>query len=67
MSRAVLLQQGASLWFDGELVEVAQVEASRVALRESSGRWRSVSLTDFLSRARASDLDEPEATSVILV
>lgn len=42
MSRAMLLQQGARLWFDGDLLEVVQLEANRIALRDSDGRWRTV-------------------------
>jgi len=59
MSRVILLQQGTRLWFDGELVEVVEVEPGRVAVRASSG-WRTVGITDFLARARASDADEPD-------
>jgi transposase InsO family protein len=55
MSRAMLLQQGARLWFDGDLLEVVQLEANRIALRDSDGRWRTVGITDFLARARASE------------
>jgi hypothetical protein len=60
VSQAILLQPGARLWFDGELVEVLQVEANRVATRDTGGRWRTVALTDFLARARANDREEPD-------
>src|SRR5262245_48770162 len=61
MSRAILLQQGARLWFDGDLLEVMQLEANRIALRDSDGRWRTVGITDFLARARAGeDASKPE-------
>jgi hypothetical protein len=37
MGTTVLLQRGARLQFDGELLEVVEVEASRVTLRGAGG------------------------------
>jgi transposase InsO family protein len=58
MSRAILLRHGARLWFDGDLLEVVQLEANRIALRDTAGRWRTVGITDFLARARPSGNEE---------
>jgi hypothetical protein len=52
MGTTVLLQPGARLQFDGELLEVVQVEALRVTLRDARGRWRSVGMAEFLSAAK---------------
>jgi hypothetical protein len=61
MSRAILLQPGARLWFDGDLLEVVQMRANRIALRDSEGRGRMVGITDFLARARAGQkAEQPE-------
>lgn len=52
MGTTVLLQPGARLQFDGELLEVVQVEASRVTLRDARGRWRTAGMAEFLSTAQ---------------
>jgi hypothetical protein len=36
--------------FDGELVEVMQIEGGRISVRDGRERWRTLSLTAFLSR-----------------
>jgi transposase InsO family protein len=48
---SVLLQVGARFAFDGELVEVVQLEGARVSVRDGRDRWRTLSLADFLARA----------------
>lgn len=55
MGTTVLLQKGAMLQFDGEVVEVVRVEASRVTLRDARQRWRTVGITEFLAAAKASE------------
>ena len=60
MGPAVLLQAGARLQFDGELLEVVQVEATRVTLRDGRGRWRTVAMAEFLSSARTPRDSEEE-------
>jgi hypothetical protein len=50
-SGAVALQVGARFGFDGELVEVMQLEGARITVRDGRGRWRTLSLAVFLSRA----------------
>ena len=58
MGTTVLLQQGAWLQFDGELLEVVTVEATRVTLRSARGWWRTVGTAEFLSSAQTAQ--EPE-------
>jgi hypothetical protein len=53
VSQAVLLHPGARLAFDGELVEVIELEATRVMLRDSKQRWKTLSLTEFVARAQS--------------
>jgi transposase InsO family protein len=53
MGMTVLLQPGTRMLFDGEVFEVIQVEASRVTLRDARGRWRTVSMAEFLTSAQA--------------
>src|SRR6185312_6255684 len=60
----VILQEGARLQFHGELVEVVQVEAARVAIRDARNGWRTVSLTEFLASARAEQPDEDPGLSL---
>lgn len=55
----VLLQAGARFAFDGELVEVMQIEGGRISLRDGRERWRTLSLTAFLSRAVAAGDQTP--------
>jgi putative transposase len=50
---SVLLQIGARFAFDGELVEVMQIEGGRISVRDGRDRWRTLSLTAFLSKAVA--------------
>jgi hypothetical protein len=50
---SALLQVGARFAFDGELVEVVQMEGSRISVRDAQDRWRTLSLTGFLARATA--------------
>lgn len=52
MGTTVLLQTGVRLQFDGELLEVVQVEPTQVTLRDGRGRWRTVAMSEFLSSAR---------------
>jgi transposase InsO family protein len=49
--RAVVLRVGARFGFDGEIVEVVQLEGGRVSVRDGRDRWRTLSLAAFLSRA----------------
>jgi hypothetical protein len=53
------LRVGARFAFDGELVEVMQIEGGRLSVRDGRGRWRTVSLTAFLSRAVAAGEQTP--------
>jgi hypothetical protein len=45
--------------FDGELVEVMQIEGGRISVRDGRERWRTLSLTAFLSRAIAAGEHTP--------
>lgn len=51
MSQAVTLHTGARFTFDGELVEVVQLDGTRVTVRDARDRWRTVGLTAFLAGA----------------
>jgi putative transposase len=55
----VLLRVGARFGFDGELVEVMQIEGGRLSVRDGRDRWRTVSLTAFLSQAVAAGEQAP--------
>jgi transposase InsO family protein len=59
MSGSVLLRVGARFAFDGELVEVVQIEGARISVRDARDRWRTLSLTGFLARATAVGGQEP--------
>jgi hypothetical protein len=60
----VILQEGARLQFHGELVEVVQVEAARVAIRDARNGWRTVSMTEFLASARTEQPEEEPGPSL---
>jgi len=60
MGTTVLLQTGVRLQFDGELLEVVQVEATRLTLRDGRGRWRTIAMSEFLSSARTPHDSEDE-------
>ncbi len=53
MSQTVGLHAGARFVFDGEVVEVVQLEGTRLTLRDARGGWRTLGLADFLVRAAA--------------
>jgi putative transposase len=53
MTGSVLLEVGARFAFDGEVVEVMQLEGARVSVRDARSRWRTASLTGFLDQAVA--------------
>jgi hypothetical protein len=57
--RSVLLHVGARFTFDGEVVEVVQLDGTRISVRDGRDRWRTVSLPVFLSRAAAVDGQTP--------
>jgi putative transposase len=50
---SVLLRVGERFAFDGEVVEVVQLEGTRVSVRTTGDRWRTLSLSEFLTRATA--------------
>jgi transposase InsO family protein len=64
MGMTVILQKGARLQFHGELVEVVEVEATRVAIRDARNGWRTVSLTEFLISARGEQPEEDPGPSL---
>ena len=51
--QSVLLRVGERFAFDGDVVEVVQLEGTRVSVRGTGDRWRTVSLSEFLTRAAA--------------
>jgi hypothetical protein len=51
MTGAVSLRLGARFVFDGDLVEVTGLEGSRITVRDGQDRWRTLSVTGFLTRA----------------
>ncbi|MCL9758642.1 hypothetical protein [Frankia sp. AiPa1] len=53
MSQAVMLRVGMRFTFDGEVVEVVQVEGARLTVRDAQDRWRTVGLAAFVARAVA--------------
>ncbi|KPM56995.1 transposase [Frankia sp. R43] len=62
MSQAVMLRVGMRFTFDGEVVEVVQVEGTRITVRDIQDRWRTVGLATFVARAVAMvPDDEPPA------
>jgi transposase InsO family protein len=61
--QAVALHAGARFVFDGELVEVVQLEGTRVVLRDTQGRWRTLGLAEFLVHAAALPLTKAEASA----
>lgn len=62
MSPAVMLRVGARFTFDGEVVEVVQVEGTRLTVRDAQDRWRTVSLAAFVARAVAMVPDDAPPT-----
>jgi transposase InsO family protein len=60
MGPTVLLEPEEKFQFDGELLTVVIVEATRVTLRDAQGRWKIVSLAEFLCSARAARQPEEE-------
>jgi hypothetical protein len=57
--QSVLLQVGARFAFDGEVVEVMQLEGTRVSVRDARDRWRTLSLSGFLATATAAGEQVP--------
>jgi transposase InsO family protein len=53
VSWVAALHTGARFTFDGEVVEVVQLEGTMVTIRDMQDRWRALSLTGFLARATA--------------
>jgi transposase InsO family protein len=51
LDRVVSLRPGARFVFDGEAVEVTEMEGGRLTLRDARDRWRTVGISVFLSRA----------------
>lgn len=64
MGQAVMLHVGARFVFDGELVEVVQLEGTRVVLRDAQGRWRTLGLAEFLVGAAALPLTDASAPAL---
>lgn len=54
-ARTVRVAVGESLLWDGELVRVVEFDGRSVALRLADGRYSSVGLAEFVSRARGLD------------
>jgi putative transposase len=64
---AVVLQVGARFAFDGDLVEVVQIEGGRISVRDGRERWRTLSLAAFLSQAvAAGDQTPPLALGALM-
>ncbi|GGM88134.1 helix-turn-helix domain-containing protein [Dactylosporangium sucinum] len=57
--QSVLLQVGARFAFDGEVVEVMQLEGARVSVRDARDRWRTLGLSGFLATATAAGEQVP--------
>jgi hypothetical protein len=51
MNGTMLLHTGARFVFDGEIVEVIELDGPHVTLRDATDRWRAVSLTRFVEQA----------------
>jgi transposase InsO family protein len=68
MSGAVAVGVGCRFAFDGEVVEVVQLQGSRVTLRDGRGRWRTLSLAGLLARAAPLEAagDQPAAVGSLL-
>jgi hypothetical protein len=54
-ARTVTVAVGESLLWDGEVVRVVEFDGRAVALRLANGRYSSVGLAEFVSRARGLD------------
>lgn len=57
--RGLLLVVGARFAFDGDLVEVMQIEGGRISVSDGRGRWRTLSLAVFVSKAVAAGQQTP--------
>lgn len=55
-ARTVTVAVGETLLWDGEVVRVVELDGRSVALRLADGRYSSVGLAEFVSRARGLDL-----------
>jgi transposase InsO family protein len=69
VSRVTLIHPGARFACDGEIVEVVQLEGTRVTLRDSRERWRTLGLAGFLACAvplEAPEDDQPIAAGPLL-
>jgi transposase InsO family protein len=58
---AVSLCPGARFVFDGEIVEVVQMEGLRLTVRDGAGCWRTLGVAEFVARAGGLDAGEVEA------
>jgi transposase InsO family protein len=66
-ARTVTVAVGASLLWDGEVVRIVEFDGRTVTLRLSDGRYRSVDLVEFVTRARGLDpVDDGSDPGVVL-
>ncbi|WP_228542604.1 transposase [Nocardia sp. XZ_19_369] len=60
-ARTIRIAVGMTLLFDGESVRIVEFDGRRVTLRHSDDRFSSVAVSEFVTRARGTEVTDPDA------